>query len=192
MRSELARLLDATEENAKRIEAILGSFPAVVLNEWRYATRHVVNLLEGDGDETERRKAEDHVARAYFDSCDILLDCLLDRAREYSERYDAYPEILNAAVKDYPSVLAAIRSAHAAHKRSQGFVEADKRERYAELSEHIKPLSDAIDALDAAAPTIAAACRREKQKAVLTVVALVTGILSLAATIAATVIAILR
>lgn len=163
-RSELARLLDETERNAKRIEAVKGKFPMVVLNEWRYATRHVVNLLEGDGDASERERAENHLARAYFDSCDILIDCLLDRARLYLERYSAYQSALCESVQDWPAVRKTIRDVHKLHAQSQGFVDEEKRERYAELAKAIAPLEAAIDALDAASDDIASAVRRQRRK----------------------------
>ena len=183
MRSELARLLDGTEANAKRIESLQGTFPVVVLNEWRYATRHVVNLLEGDGDSTERRKAENHLARAYFDSCDMLLDCLLDRAREYDVAYSAYPEILTATVQNYPSVRKAIRDAHKAHAASQGFVDAEKRTRYAELERVIAPLDAAVAALDDASQDLAAACRRQRRKDAMTLAGIILAALGILATV---------
>ena len=164
MRSELAKLLDGTEANAKRIEAIQGEFPTVVLNEWRYATRHIVNYMEKDGDASERDKAENHLARAYYDSCDMLLDCLLNRIREYDEAYGAYPEILAATVPDYATHRQAIRNAHKIHSTSQGFVDAAKRERYAELAKSIEPLDKAVEAYDDAKDDIAKACRRAKHK----------------------------
>ena len=164
MRSRLADLLDRTERNIKRIEAVQGDFPAVALNEWRYATRHVVSLLEGDGGEEERRKAEDHIARAYFDSCDILLDCLLERARVHLATYSAFPEIPASSVADYPRVLRTIRDAHRLHGETQGFTVAEKAARYAELEAVIGSLSEAVDALDVAGPTMSSALRRERRK----------------------------
>ncbi len=164
MRSELAKLLDGTEANAKRIQALKGKFPVAVLNEWRYATRHIVNLLEKDAGEEEMSKAENHLARAYYDSCDMLLDCLLDRIREYDEAYGDYPEILAATIPDYPLHRQAIRNAHKIHSTSQGFVDAKKRERYAELASHIEPLNKAVEAYDDARDEIVVACRRAKRK----------------------------
>ena len=69
-------LIDRTEANIKRIEELQSAFAAPVLNEWRYAIRHVVTMAAGGGEGAD--KAEGHLKRAYFDSCDIVIDCQLD------------------------------------------------------------------------------------------------------------------
>ena len=46
MTDDIRRLIDGTEANIKRFETLTGEFPCNVLNEWRYATRHVVSLLD--------------------------------------------------------------------------------------------------------------------------------------------------
>ena len=61
-------LLNATESNLKRIESVSSNFLAPVLNEWRYATRHIAVLLDAPSNEVERSKAIGHLERAYLNS----------------------------------------------------------------------------------------------------------------------------
>lgn len=183
MYSELAKLLDGTEANAKRIEAIKGEFPVPVLNEWRYATRHIVNLLAKGAGQDELSKAKNHLSRAYYDSCDMLLDCLLDRIREYDEAYGDYPEILAVTIPDYSRHRQAILDAHDIHSVSQGFVDDQKRERYAELAKHIQPLDEAVKAYDRSRDDIVTACRRARRKDFMGTWGFIIGIVSLVVTL---------
>jgi hypothetical protein len=93
---EVQRLLDAAEANITKIQWVEGEFAIPVLNEWRYVTRHVVSALfrtqSGEAKEADEEfgKAQNHLKRAYFDSCEILLFCVLGKIRDYLSKYDAY------------------------------------------------------------------------------------------------------
>ena len=66
-------LLERTEANLKRIEIYNKRFVCLSLNEWRYAARHFATY-NVTGSEEEQRKALSHLKRAYYDSCDVLID----------------------------------------------------------------------------------------------------------------------
>jgi hypothetical protein len=67
-------LIDKTEENLKLIEQISGDFMAPVLNEWRYAIRHVIStFIKRDFSGIEAQKTIGHLKRAYFDSLTFFL-----------------------------------------------------------------------------------------------------------------------
>ena len=60
----LGSLLSKTESNIKLIQEFGRAFLCAVLNEWRYATRHVVNAMVRPDDEEEKpRYSADHLNR---------------------------------------------------------------------------------------------------------------------------------
>ena len=65
------------------------------------------------------RKAESHLKRAYYDSCDILIDCLLQRIADYSREYVGYTGIVAALVPDFNQHNLEARTAQAAHRRAK-------------------------------------------------------------------------
>ena len=97
---ELDGLLTKTEANLKLIQEVGGDFVYPMLNEWRYATRHIVNLLVKPN-EADFQKTIGHLKRAYFDSCDILLNCLLQNIADHYDAFRGYASIVNQIVPDF-------------------------------------------------------------------------------------------
>lgn len=85
----LSRLIDKTEQNINRIQNVSNSFVYPVLNEWRYATRHMANIFEANDKESENemQKTITHLNRAYQDSCKVLLTTYLHQAFLFFKRY---------------------------------------------------------------------------------------------------------
>ena len=85
----LSNLIDKTEQNIDRIQNVGDSFVYPVLNEWRYATRHMANIFKADKKESEleMQKTIAHLNRAYLDSCEVLLTTYLHQAFLFLKRY---------------------------------------------------------------------------------------------------------
>lgn len=181
MTSDVAKvalsLVDKTEANIKLIEQISSSFAAPVLNEWRYATRHVLAAFAGDGQSDENaRKAVNHLKRAYFDSCDIVLDCQLHALRRIHERCLGYAEAVVKVVPDYPAWLETVRDAQRRHREAQTTYGEAREAAFDSLAPSIKALDEILDRLSFHADEMAAAVRRAKTNVRLTVAAKSAGI----------------
>lgn len=85
----LSMLIEKTEQNINRIQNVSDSFVYPVLNEWRYATKHIANIFttEERDCEIEIQKAVAHLNRAYIDSCEVLLTTYLHQAFLFLKRY---------------------------------------------------------------------------------------------------------
>ena len=144
---ELAALLDKTERNLKRIEMLDDAFSCIVLNEWRYATRHVVNLL-ATGDEEEERKALGHLKRAYFDSCDVLLDSLLACVMRMESAYRGYFTQMAAVIPDFQTAAQCVDAAQQAHLEAQAQTGDAREGAYDTLEGHCAALERFVGMLE--------------------------------------------
>lgn len=173
--SELSTLLDKTERNLKRIEMLDDAFNCVALNEWRYATRHVVNLLQGK-DEEEERKALGHLKRAYFDSCDVLLDSLLAHVIEAEHAYSGYATLVAAVVPDFQASIQHVYDAQEAHLHAQTRSGNDREVAYDSLEEHCSRLERFVGQLERSRNAWQAEIRKQKQRDRLPVMLTLLGI----------------
>ena len=128
-------LLDKTEANLKRIEQIDDAFSCFVLNEWRYATRHMADYMR-TGDEEAGRKAASHLKRAYFDSCDVLLDSLLARVAEYEQAFRGYAEVVAGIVPGFREGYRCVHAAREAHLQARGYENGEREAAYDRLEPH--------------------------------------------------------
>ncbi len=120
-------LINKTEANLRRIDAFGEDFAIPSLNEWRYAIRHVVTAAGKSGDAAQDwGKAIGHIKRAYFDSCDILLDCQLKVLIETNRRYRGHADQVAKILPDYPKWIGTIRRAQELHGKAD--LESDNRE----------------------------------------------------------------
>lgn len=164
-------LINKTEANLRRIDAFGEDFATPSLNEWRYAIRHVVTAAGKSGDAAQDwGKAIGHIKRAYFDSCDILLDCQLKVLIETNRRYRGHADQVAKILPDYPKWIGTIRRAQELHGKVD--LESDNREAaYDSLAPVIDELQDIINKLADCADEIEASIRRAKVIFWLTVVA---------------------
>ena len=148
-------LINKTEANLRRIDAFGEDFAIPSLNEWRYAIRHVVTAAGKSGDSAQDwEKAIGHIKRAYFDSCDILLDCQLKVLMETNRRYRGHADQVAKILPDYPKWIGTIRRAQELHGKAD--LESDNREAaYDSLAPVIDELQDIINKL-----ADCASCRR--------------------------------
>jgi len=158
---EIIRLIDKTEENLKRIEIINGRFVCFTLNEWRYATRHIMRYRASD-DAQDLQKAVGHLKRAYFDSCDVLLDCLLDRIRCIDDEIRGFASILASIVPDFNKSRIAIHSARNAHLTVQTISGDEREQAYDMLNEHCAKLEEYIRNVEATKDVWQADIRKQK------------------------------
>ena len=94
--AEINTIIGKTEENLKRIQNINNSFVFPVLNQWRYATRHMANYLSAPENDGECQKVIAHLKKAYADSCEVLLIVHLRRAVLFLKRY--------SRIRGYPTL----------------------------------------------------------------------------------------
>lgn len=119
-KNEIEALLNETETNIKLIEVYSESFLVPVLNEWRYATRHMVNVLFNQSDEEEYRKAIAHLQRARFDSYDFLLVYQIESIKRYRDAYINYVDVIKNAIPDFDKWLIKLNEAVRLHRECIG------------------------------------------------------------------------
>ena len=172
----LGSLLSKTESNIKLIQEFGRAFLCAVLNEWRYATRHVVNAMVRPDDEEEIRKAESHLKRAYYDSCDILIDCLLQRIADYSREYIGYTGIVAALVPDFNQHNLEVRAAQAAHRAAKSCPSEKREDEYESLSCHVENLLKFAELLEATKDAWLEDVRKQKSRDILPIIWTAIGI----------------
>lgn len=136
----IRQLVLDTEDNIKKIESYNEDFAVVTLNEWRYATHHAIDMMCGLDSKDNRTQAVCHLKRAYFDSADILLNCLLEKFENMHRVFKNYAPIVRDYIKDYPDKLKNAKEA----KRFHG--KASQIENREDFYEEIKKLCQGLEA----------------------------------------------
>lgn len=176
-------VIAATEENLRRISCVNDGFVMPALNEWRYATRHMAELLEDPDSAAEREKAMRHLERAYFDSSDILLTVLLDAFRAFTEDFGEYLDVVQGVMPDFARWRGEMREARRflldARKRDDRF---DAARRMDEIS---AGLFGILDGIDENREALAARIRKERRRECREIAALLVGIVSAVAAVVA-------
>jgi hypothetical protein len=172
---ELLDLLDKTEGNLKRIEILNKSFVCLSLNEWRYATRHIVQYMVS-GVQEEKHKALGHLKRAYFDSCDILLDCMLNRISFLDDEIRGFANVVAPIVPDFDKSRIAIHAAKQAHFSAQSIPRDEREKAYDLLCGHCAELEKYLSNMDATKDIWQADIRKQMRRDRLPVIWTVIGI----------------
>jgi len=168
-------LLERTESNLKRIEIYNKRFVCLSLNEWRYAARHFATY-NVTGSEDEQRKDVSHLKRAYYDSCDVLIDCLLNAISNFDSEAHGYASILANIVPHFAESRLAVHEARRAHLVAQS-VSGDERENaYESLSTHCEKLEQYLSNLEATRELWAEDIRKQKSRDRLPIIWTIIGI----------------
>lgn len=158
-------LLDRTEDNIKLIEVINSDFAAPTLNEWRYLARHASMALCAESAESrEQNVAEvyDHLKRAYFDSCDVAVDCYLEAMRKKTRPFRGWTEVVCKASPRYSEWIAVMRKAQDAHEKAQHIHGEGRVAAFNSLDPCLAELGAVYKELNADEDGIAMAVRRAK------------------------------
>jgi hypothetical protein len=127
--AKILDLVDKTEFNLKKAEKYSGELVIPVLNEWRCGTRHIIAATQNpNASVSERASALGHWRRAYFDSCDILINFQLERLAEVHTACRNYPEAVAIVLPkfwEYVQTMRRIQKMHEAAIRKT----ADEKER---------------------------------------------------------------
>ncbi len=98
---EIATLLDDAEQNLRLIEGYTDCVAAPILNEWRYATRHIVDAYFNPDDLATLDRVHSHLKRACYDSFGMLLTYQLRKIDSFRSSYVGYSSIVQNYVSDY-------------------------------------------------------------------------------------------
>lgn len=142
----IRQLVVETEANIKKIETFNVDFVCTTLNEWRYAVRHIVDIFCGIEEEENRVQAINHLKRAYFDSSDILVDCLLEKFEMLHSEYKDYATAVRNCVPDYAQKLATVRAAKKLHATLRD--SEDRETHYSELKDSCVAVERFIEEID--------------------------------------------
>ena len=170
----LLELVRKTEANIKRIEGLQRDFIAYTLNEWRYATHHLC-LAICNGNEEDRQKAENHLQRAYFDSCDIIVDCQLNRIAELETRFRGYVSTVAGLVGDFAEKCNCVHEAQNIRRLTVGGG-VDRLEAYTRLACLADKLDAFIKELESTLPYWMEDIRKQKRRDRLPIVIALIGI----------------
>lgn len=128
-KAELEALLNETEANIKLLEVYSKGFVTSVLNEWRYATRHMLGVVFDPNDEESFKRTVAHLQRARYDSYDFLLVYQIDEIKKFRDYYLDYTEVIKPVIPDYGNWQIRLNAAVRLHRDWFG---KDKREMYYE------------------------------------------------------------
>ena len=164
-RDELFSLHNKTEHNLKIVEGFTNEFAVPILNEWRYGSRHIANSLTLDLAEEEQTKALGHWRRAYYDSCDIVLNCQLERLSEYHCRWRGYTDVVKEVISEYTKHLSDIRSIQKIHEEAKCSTHGrDRQQAYDSLQPSIDALSKILDEIETNKDAVDCAICRARAK----------------------------
>ena len=164
-RDELFSLHNKTEHNLKIVEGFTNEFAVPILNEWRYGSRHIAKSLTLDLAEEEQTKALGHWRRAYYDSCDIVLNCQLERLSEYHCRWRGYTDVVKEVISEYTKHLSDIRSIQKIHEEAKCSTHGrDRQQAYDSLQPSIDALSKILDEIEANKDAVDCAICRARAK----------------------------
>lgn len=142
----IRQLVLDTEDNIKKIESYNEDFAVVALNEWRYATHHAIDMMCGLDSGDNRTQVVCHLKRAYFDSADILLNCLLEKFEDMHRVFRDYASIVRDYVKDYPDKLKNAKEAKRFHGKAS---QIESRENfYEEIKKLCQKLESFVEELE--------------------------------------------
>lgn len=179
-RDELFSLHNKTEHNLKIVEGFTNEFAVPILNEWRYGSRHIANSLTLDLAEEEQTKALGHWRRAYYDSCDIVLNCQLERLSEYHCRWRGYTDVVKEVIPEYTKHLSDIRCIQKIHEEAKcSVLGSDRQQAYDSLQPSIDALSKILDEIEANKDAVDCSIRRARTKHWGGIIIAVTAIISI-------------
>lgn len=169
------KLIQDTEANIKRIELANKRFVPYTLNEWRYATRHLVEAV-AFGKCEDIQKAENHFKRAFYDSCEILADCLMARFAEFHGQFRGYSSIVSSVVTDFAQKC---RLAIELQECRRNTVSSEKSRAgaYEKMREISQKLDDFLAELESSRPMWLEDIRKQKLRDRLPVIVSVAGII---------------
>ena len=170
----LLELVRKTEANIKRIEGLRRDFISYSLNEWRYATHHLC-LAVCNGNEEDRKKAENHLRRAYFDSCDIIVDCQLNRIAELESMFRGYVSTVAGLVENFAEKCKCVHEAQNIRRMTVGGG-ADRTNAYTRLACLADKLDEFIKELESTLPYWTEDIRKQKRRDRLPIILAVIGI----------------
>lgn len=180
---QLSELVDATESNLKKIEGFNGDFIVTALNEWRYATRHIVDAMCDIRDEENRIRAVCHLQRAYFDSCDILLTCLLSRFYALHDEFRDLASLVAKHVDGYVEKCSRIREIAELYRSVK---KSDKREDfYKEIAKACDDAEGIVKAFESTADVWRDEIRRTRRNDRFAIVGIVVGVAGLVVSVIA-------
>lgn len=164
-RDELFSLHNKTEHNLKIVEGFTNEFAVPILNEWRYGSRHIANSLTLDLAEEEQTKALGHWRRAYYDSCDIVLNCQLEQLSEYHRQWQGYTDVVKEVISEYAKHLVEIRRIQKIHREAKcSVLGSDRQQAYDSLQPSIDALSKILDEIEANKDAVDCAICRARAK----------------------------
>ena len=147
--SEILDLVDKTEANLKKAEKYSGELVVPVLNEWRCGTRHIIAATQNpNASEAERTSALGHWRRAYFDSCDVLINFQLERLAEVHAACRNYPEAVATVLPKFWDYVQTMRRVQKMHEAAARKTAEEKEREYDSLSVPIQELAGIIEAIE--------------------------------------------
>ncbi len=146
-KAELETLLDETEANLKLLEVYSQGFVTSILNEWRYATRHMLSVVFDPNNDEAFNRTVAHLQRARYDSYDFLLVYQIDEIKKFRDFYLEYVDIIKTVIPDYLQWQGKLNAAVRLHRSLSG---SARREDYyaqikqtnAELEQYLVTLED--------------------------------------------------
>ena len=147
--AQILDLIDKTEANLKKAEKYSGELVVPVLNEWRCGTRHIIAATQNpNASEAERTSALGHWRRAYFDSCDVLINFQLERLAEVHAVCRNYSEAVATVLPKFWNYVQTMRRVQKMHEAAARKTAEEKEREYDSLSLPIQELDAIIETID--------------------------------------------
>jgi len=148
------------------------------LNEWRYATRHIVDMMCRQDEDENREQAVCHLRRANYDSYDILVDCILARFKELHEEYRDYASIVKGYFKDYADKVSVMRRAKEIHRVSKDSDQKGRDAIYGEIADVCNQAEAFVKELEDTADDWRAEIRKKKRNERIALVGVAAGVIA--------------
>lgn len=177
---EVKKLLDDTEQNLKRIEVLSDDYLVPILNEWRYATRHIVDA-HFSGDEEGLSNSIRHLRRARYDSFDVLLSFQIERIQNYKAQFSRYIDTMEKYVPKYADWQVRIKKAMRFLKLD--YTAFNKESMYDDIRRACLDMDEYLEIIEATEEDWVRAIRKEKLKDFWSFVLGVVTIIGTAATV---------
>jgi hypothetical protein len=107
---EIERLFIKAEQKVKMIEHEGDGLDIPSINELRYFGRHLLTALQKNSLD-ELKKAENHVKRALYDACEVLIISNLEMIKKFKDDYRLVP--ISDVVKDFQAIMVESEDARA-------------------------------------------------------------------------------
>ncbi|MBC3832307.1 hypothetical protein H8K33_12355 [Undibacterium amnicola] len=140
---EIERLFVKAEQKIKTIEHCGDGLDIPSINELRYVARHLLTALQKSNLE-ELTKAKNHVKRALYDACEVLIISNLEEIKQFQNDYRLIA--VTDVIKNYAELMSSAEEARSFIQETEEGSREDYYDKCSELVETLKRINTTLNA----------------------------------------------